>query len=89
MPASERVSSLASRLKVLCNSSDHVFWPASISLMDSSLFDLSAATHRQLTDIYLAGLAHVNGGALATFDRTIPARAVIGASRDLLEVIAP
>jgi len=89
MPASERVSSLANRLKVLCNSSDHVSWPASISLRDTSLFDLSAATFRQLTDIYLAGLAHVNGGVLATFDRTIPARAVIGASPELLEVIGP
>ena len=89
MPASERVSGLVGRLKAFCGGSDHLFWPASISLRDASVFDLSNATHRQLTDIYLAGLAHVNGGILATFDRTIPARAVVGASSHLLEVIAP
>jgi uncharacterized protein len=87
LPAPERVSSLVGRLTALCAGSDHTFWPASLSLRDVSVFDLSAAAHRQLTDIYLAGLAHANGGVLATFDRTIPARAVVGATPDLLEVI--
>jgi hypothetical protein len=45
--------------------------------------------HRQLTDVYLLGLAQKKGGVLATFDRTIPAAAVVGARRNLLEVIAP
>jgi hypothetical protein len=40
-----------------------------------------------MTDIYLAGLARANGGVLATFDRTIPLKAVVGGSSDLLEVI--
>jgi uncharacterized protein len=83
----ERVGVLSSHLAGFCAGHDHVFWTASISLRDSTLFDLSAATHRQLADIYLAGLAHVNGGVLATFDRSIPVRTILGSKPDLLEVI--
>jgi hypothetical protein len=39
--------------------------------------------------VYLLGLAQKHGGVLATFDRTIPAVAVVGARRDLMEVVAP
>ncbi len=87
LPAPERVSSLVARLRVLCASADHSFWPTSLSLRDSSVFDLSAATPRQLTDIYLAGLAHANGGTLATFDRSIPLKTIVGGATELLEVI--
>jgi predicted nucleic acid-binding protein len=70
-----------------CAGEGHQFWPASLSLSDQTIFDLSFATHRLLTDVYLLGLAHLNGGTLATFDRTIPVKAVIGAPPDVLEVI--
>jgi uncharacterized protein len=83
----ERPTGIAERLRNLCNSADHVWWPCSVSFRDDALFDLSAATNRQLTDLYLLGLAHTNGGVLATFDRSIPVNAVIGATRDTLEVI--
>ena len=43
--------------------------------------------HRQLTDIYLLGLSRKMGGTLATFDRTIPMGAVVGATRATLSVI--
>jgi predicted nucleic acid-binding protein len=36
--------------------------------------------HRQITDIYLLGLAIRHGGRLATFDRSIPLKAVVGAA---------
>jgi hypothetical protein len=58
-------------------------------LRDETLFDLSFASHRQLTDVYLIGLAHKNGGRLATFDRTIPLKAVVGARPGLLQIISP
>jgi hypothetical protein len=87
MPVPERVSALTGRLDALCAGSDHTFWPASLSLRDRHVFDLSAATHRQLTGIYLAGLAHANGGVLATFDRSIPFKTIGGGAPDLLEVI--
>lgn len=78
---------LAGYLRGLCAAPDHIFWPASISLLDSGIFELSAATQRQLTDLYLAGLAHTNGGVLATFDRLVRPDMIVGAAQDLLEVI--
>jgi predicted nucleic acid-binding protein len=51
-------------------------------------FCAMAAGHRRLTDIYLLGVAHSHGGRLATFDRSIPMRAVVGASAEDLAIIA-
>ena len=85
-----RAVDLAGRLRRFCGSAGHVFWPDGVSLLDGSVFDLSrAAGHRQLTDIYLLGLAHTRGGRLVTFDRTIPVRAVKGAAATSIDVIAP
>ena len=65
-----------------------MFWPNAVSLLDSSLFDARlAGGHRQLTDIYLLGLSARMDGTLATFDRTIPIGAVVGATRTTLSVI--
>jgi hypothetical protein len=83
-----RAAELVARLRTFCASGYHQFWPDDISLRDESLFDAAfVGGHRQLTDLYLLGLAHKRGGRLATFDRTIPVKAVPGASVDLLEVI--
>lgn len=77
-------------LAVFLNSEHHSFWPDGISLADTALFDLSlAAGHRQLTDIYLLGLAVRLNGRLATFDQTIPYKAVKGATPESLQVIGP
>ncbi len=71
-------------------SGDHTFWPATLSLTDESAFDLSVASgHGQLTDVYLLGLARAMSGCLATFDRTIPIKAVIGATAAQLQIIGP
>jgi predicted nucleic acid-binding protein len=60
------------------------------SLLDAGLFDWSAAVgHRQSTDIYLLALARARGGRLATFDRSIPLRAVKGATTKHLLVVGP
>jgi hypothetical protein len=68
----------------------HYFWPDSISLTDSTMFDLAVLTgSRQTTDAYLAGLAFRNGGRLATLDGGIPWRAVRGADAGLVERIVP
>ena len=85
-----RLSALAPLLRRFCTSKGHHFWPDTVSLHDSKLFDLSVVRgHRQVTDVYLLGLARQMDGRLATFDRTMPLNAVIGAKRDLLQVIAP
>ena len=81
---SERPGVLATHLRSFCGASDHVFFADEVSLLDAARFDLSAAPHRQLTDIYLAGLAHANGGVLATFDRSIPVSAAIGARVEII-----
>ena len=87
---SRRAPDLVARLRRFCGSGGHVFWPDSVSLGDSAVFDVSVlAGYRQLTDVYLLGLAHANGGCLATFDRTIPLRPVRGAGPRDLAVLAP
>ena len=59
-----------------------------VSLADQRLFDLTLASgHRQLTDVYLLGLAAKMKGCLATFDRTIPLKAVMRATTATLQVI--
>jgi toxin-antitoxin system PIN domain toxin len=85
-----RPADIVERLHAFRQSGHHRFWADSVSLSDSSLFVASYIKgHRQVTDIYLLGLATRTGGALATFDRSIPLGAVVGASRKSLLVIAP
>ncbi len=83
----ERAATAAERLRTFCASGGHQFWRDAISLRDE-IFDLSrAGGAKQLADIYLLGLAVNRKGRLATFDRSIPAGAVRGASADSLIVI--
>lgn len=84
----ERVESATARLRAFCDSGGHQFWRDALSLRDD-LFDLSrAAGAKQVTDIYLLGLAVNRKGRLATFDQSIPVRAVRGASAGHVAVIA-
>jgi toxin-antitoxin system PIN domain toxin len=81
---------LVARLRTFRASGNHVFWTDSVSLSDGRLFNLAMAPGaRQVTDVYLLGLARRMRGCLATFDRAIPVRAVIGATRSNLQVIGP
>jgi uncharacterized protein len=73
-------ATLFASLRTFCSSGHHEFW---------SPFDASAlVSHRQLTDVYLLGLATRMGGTLATFDAHVPLHAVRGATRDHLHGIA-
>lgn len=66
----------------------HVFWEDAVSLQNDSLFDRRMIRgHKQLTDIYLLGLAFRRHGRLATFDRSIPWQAVKGADKTVLELL--
>jgi toxin-antitoxin system PIN domain toxin len=68
----------------------HRFWTDEVSLTDTDLLAPQFIRgHQQLTDVYLLGLAKKMGGRLATFDRTIPVKAVLGDTSDLLHVIEP
>lgn len=85
-----RPDAVGSLLRQLCSTKGHRFWRDAVSLRDQKVFDLSFVRgHRQLTDVYLLGLAKHEGGRLATFDRSIPLKAVVGAKPGLLQVIEP
>ena len=76
------------QLRRFCASGRHHFWPDAVSLRDVKVFTLGAGRgHAQVTDVYLLGLAAKMGGALATFDRTIPRPAVKNLQTDQLLVI--
>jgi toxin-antitoxin system PIN domain toxin len=88
-PAMHRAADLVRHLRQFCASKYHTFWQDSVSLTDETLFNLSLIRgHRQITDVYLLGLAKKMGGYLATLDSSIPVSAVIGASRSTIAVIA-
>ena len=76
------------RLRAFCGSGRHAFWPDDVSLRDAELFQAAAPpSHRQVTDLYLLGLAVKRGGLLATFDRAIPLAKVRGAKAETLALI--
>ncbi|MCM3879211.1 MAG: VapC toxin family PIN domain ribonuclease [Vicinamibacterales bacterium] len=80
---------LIQRLEQFCASKQHVFWSDGLSLRDAKIFNPAfIAGHRQVSDIYLLGLARKMGGRLATFDRGIQLGAVAGATRSHLAIIS-
>jgi toxin-antitoxin system PIN domain toxin len=84
-----RAVELIETLTALRGVGGHHFWPATVSLTDQAVFDPAyIAGHKQLTDVYLLGLAKVSGGALATFDRSIHLRAVKGATKANVKIIS-
>jgi uncharacterized protein len=83
-----RPAAIVDRLRMFRASGHHKFWEDPLSLADRSVFDLSYASgHRQITDIYLLGLATKMRGRLATFDRAIPLKAVVGATAEALAIV--
>jgi uncharacterized protein len=79
---------VAGRLRGFRATKDHHFWEDSVSLADESLFRPSMiGGHQKITDAYLLGLAVRNHGRLATFDRSIPSKAVLGAGPANLALI--
>jgi toxin-antitoxin system PIN domain toxin len=84
-----RPKELVERLARFCSTRQHVFWTDAVSLADPQIFNPAMIRgHRQVTDVYLLGLARKMGGCLATFDRTIPLGAVIGATPSTLAVVS-
>ncbi len=84
------IADIAARLRVLKTTGRHTFWADEVSLTDDRLFrPMRMRGHKQITDVYLAGLAQAKGGQLATLDRNIPVGAIVDATDHLLLVIAP
>lgn len=85
-----RADALVAMLKKFRASGHHHFWSDDISLTDPSIFNAAFVHgHRQVTDVHLLGLARARAGRLATFDRAIPWKAIVGGHPELLEVISP
>lgn len=79
---------IADKLDEMTRIRGHEFWPATMSILDDTVFDRSKLlSHRSLTDVYLLGLAVQQDGRLVTFDRGIPLAAVRGASTRHLKVL--
>lgn len=69
-----------SKLQEICDDTDHVFWPDSISLRTDGLVNWSRVMgHNQITDVYLLALALANQGALVTLDHRVVLSTVPGA----------
>ena len=83
-----RLPELSVRLGRFCRDQHHKFWSDIVSLRDATVFDaVLIRGHRQVTDVYLLGLTKQHNGCLATFDRTIPVKAVTGTDSRTLTVI--
>lgn len=84
-----RPQAVIDHLERFCRDERHQFWPDDVSITDATLFNRTLVRgHRQLTDVYLLGLACRHDGCLVTFDDTIPLAAVTGATRRHLAVIS-
>ena len=70
---------VATAIQATCGTPDHLYWTDEISLSDPTLFDLTGVNSKDLTDIYLLGLATFHGGRLVTFDQGITTAAVLNA----------
>ena len=74
------LASLVAMLQSSTGTSFHQLWSDDISILDGARFHHSHMHGpRQLTDLYLLGLAVKNDGRFVTFDARIPLTAVHGA----------
>jgi len=85
-----RSETAARHLGRFCATGHHHFWSDAVSLLDPKLFRPEfVGGPRQLTDVYLLGLAKKMRGHLVTLDTSIEPRAVVGASSRHLTVVRP
>jgi toxin-antitoxin system PIN domain toxin len=82
------VQAVMKHLAGACEEDVHEFWSDEVSLLDEDAFD-STRIHgpRQLTDIYLLGLAVKHAGRFVTFDTGIALAAVRKATADNMVVL--
>lgn len=82
------VQAVMKHLADACHEDVHEFWPDKVSLLDPGVFDPTRIHGpRQLTDIYLLGLAVEHAGRLVTFDTGIALTAVRKAKSHNLVVL--
>ena len=87
-PTARPAAQVAQRLELACKAPEHAFWAADVSLLSPGVINWQRVLgHRQVTDAYLLALAVRNNGKLATFDRRLTTRLVLGATQQNLELI--
>ena len=76
----------AQRLATATATDHHRYWRCDLSILDDTVFDHSRIHGaRQVTDLYLLGLAAHHGGRFVTFDRAIaPAAARVARAANLV-----
>ena len=86
-PGAQPLAVLTTMLQRSCDSDFHALWNDDISLLDATRFNHGwIHNHKQLTDVYLLGLAVKNNGRMVTFDQRIALGAVIGATAENLVI---
>ena len=83
-----RVAHAVARLRRFSESGGHTHWPDDVSILQTEAFDPShLAGHREVTDVYLLGLAVLHEGTFTTFDRSVRTSAVQGFQPEHLIVL--
>jgi predicted nucleic acid-binding protein len=76
------------RLAQATSTASHEFWPCSVSLLSDHVIESEwLLGPRQVTDVYLLALAVAHGGRFATFDQSVPLKAIRGAGPEHLSVL--
>jgi toxin-antitoxin system PIN domain toxin len=87
-PNAQPPSAVIRRLAAATAAVVHEFWADDFSLVDGNVADPERILGpRQLTDVYLLGLAVRRGGRLVTFDTAIPLNVIRGATGKHLLVL--
>jgi len=88
-----RVDTIAEALSLLrgwkqAHAGTHRWWSCGVSLSDQTLFETDKILGPgSVTDVYLLGLAHRQGGRVVSFDQALPWEALAGGSADLVELL--
>ncbi len=81
-PSPQSLATLLDMLRQSTSTAFHEFWSDDASILDAKRFQQAYMhSHRQITDLYLLGLAVKNQGRLVSFDIRIPLTAVRGATQ--------
>lgn len=87
-PSPVAPASAIERLARAVGTTQHEFWPSSVSLLDGrTVIPRNIHGPKQVTDAYLLALAVAHGGRFVTFDQAVALSAVPGAKPENLTVL--
>ena len=83
------IGKIIDELNHITSTSEHVFIPDDISLLNSILIDRDKLSNsKQVTDVYLLALAKCNDCQFVTFNRKIAIHIIKDISQDFLEILS-